>query len=132
MECDFVTTKRGARSLLQGGFKYTLNRRGREGQIYWRCVDRKCPGRAVTDQLVSANNQHCHPPDDVAIKVAKVVERMETRGSSTTGIYGSRQQTSNWRSGQRSHLPLDHGIFASQGCIPLYPLHKLRAPVCRL
>ena len=74
-----MTTKRGARSLVQGGFKYTLNRRGREGQTYWRCVDRNCPGRAVTDEndhLVSTNNKHCHPPNDVEIKVAKVVERM--------------------------------------------------------
>ena len=40
MECQLVTTNRGARSLLQGGFKYTLNQRSREGQTYWRWVDR--------------------------------------------------------------------------------------------
>ena len=81
MECQFVTTKRGARSLLQGGFKYTLNRRGREGQIYWRCVDRKCPGRAVTnenDELVSSNNKHSHLPDDIEIKASQVVGCSDT------------------------------------------------------
>ena len=50
VECEFVTMKRGARSLVQGGFKYTLNRPGRKGQTYWRCVDRNCPGRGVTDE----------------------------------------------------------------------------------
>ena len=53
---EFVTTTRGARS---------LNRRTEDahGQIYWRCADRSCPGRAVTDvhdQLVSCNENHSH------------------------------------------------------------------------
>ena len=43
-------------------FKYTLNRRGREGQCDWRCADRMCPGRAITsenDELLSTK-EHNH------------------------------------------------------------------------
>ena len=46
---EFVTTTRGIRSLIHQGYRYTLNRRTANGQIYWRCTDRSCPGRAVTD-----------------------------------------------------------------------------------
>ena len=75
-----------ARSLVQGGFKYTLNRPGREGQTYWQCADMNSPGRGVTDEnnhLVSTNNNHCYPPNDVEIKVAKVLERMKQLNSSS-------------------------------------------------
>ena len=60
---EFVTTTRGGRSLIHQGYRYTLNRRTADGQIYWRCADRSCPGRAVTDvhdQLVSCNENHSH------------------------------------------------------------------------
>ena len=70
---EFTTTKRGARSLLHDGYQYTINRRTADGQTYWRCFDRTCGGRAVTDIndcLVSANNNHNHPPDVVEVAVA--------------------------------------------------------------
>ena len=34
---EFITTIRGARSLLHQGYRYTLNRRTADGQTYWRC-----------------------------------------------------------------------------------------------
>lgn len=46
---EYVTTIRGARSFLHQGYKYTLNCRNASGQIYWRCHDRSCPGRAVSE-----------------------------------------------------------------------------------
>ena len=72
----FVTTTQGARSLVHQGYKYTLNRRTADRQTYWRCHDRSCPGRAVTDttdQLVSCNNKHSHPlpPTERALEVVK-------------------------------------------------------------
>ena len=48
------------------GFHYTLNRRTADGQTYWRCHNRACPGRVVTDindQLVSCNDKHTHQPN---------------------------------------------------------------------
>ena len=35
---EFVTTQRGARSLIYEGHKYVINRRGRDGRIFWRCA----------------------------------------------------------------------------------------------
>ena len=58
-------TKRGARCLNLNGFQYTLNKRGHNGNTYWRCTDRGCSGRATLeadDTLVSENNSHNHPP----------------------------------------------------------------------
>ena len=62
---EFITIIRGARSLLHQGYRYTLNCRTADGQIYWRCQDRSCSGRVVTDtndQLVTCNDKHTHPP----------------------------------------------------------------------
>ena len=62
---EFITTIRGARSLLHQGYRYTLNHRTADGQTYWRCQDRSCSGRVVTDtndQLVTCNDKHTHPP----------------------------------------------------------------------
>ena len=61
---EFITTIRGAPSLLHQGFRYTLNCRTADGQTYWRCQDRSCSGRVVTDtndQLVTCNDKHSSP-----------------------------------------------------------------------
>ncbi len=62
--------------------QYTLNRRGRDGQTYWRCVDRSCLGRATTDendQVIAENQRHDHPPESAQAAVAKVVDKMKQR-----------------------------------------------------
>ena len=67
--------------------KYTLNRRGREEQSYWRCTNRLCKGRAVTseeDELISVNNLHDHEPNYVEVAVKQVVQEMKTRARSET------------------------------------------------
>ena len=61
-QVEFIRIKRGARCLVHDGFKYTLNRRGCDGQCYWRCADRMCPGREITsenDELLSTK-EHNH------------------------------------------------------------------------
>ncbi len=81
-EMEFITTTRGARSLLHEGYMYTLNRRTADGHTYWRCHDRSCPGRAVTDsndQLVSCNDKHSHPPQPAERAVEIVKEKMKKR-----------------------------------------------------
>ena len=70
---EFIKTKRGARSLHCNGYQYTMNRRGRDGQTYWRCIDHSCLGRATTNQsdVVIAENQcHDHPPETTQVTVA--------------------------------------------------------------
>ena len=36
-------------TLHYNAFQYTINRRGTDGQTYWRCIDRSCQGRTTTD-----------------------------------------------------------------------------------
>ena len=79
---EFVTTTRGARSLIHQGYRYTLNRRTADGQIYWRCADRSCPGRAVTDvydQLVSCNENHSHLSKVTETVVELIKDKMKKR-----------------------------------------------------
>ena len=84
---EFVLTTQGARSLVHQGYKYTLSRRTADGQTYWRCHDRSCPGIAVTDttnQLVSCNNKHSHPPNTAERAAEVVKERMKKRAKEET------------------------------------------------
>ena len=87
-------TKRGARSLHSRGI---LNRWGREGQSYWRCVDRNCPGRVSTDEndaLIFENNAHNHQPNVTEIAVGKIVDAMKERAKAeTTSIPRIYQET---------------------------------------
>ena len=42
---EFVTTTRGARSLIYEGHRYIINSRGRIDRIFWRCaISRSCSG----------------------------------------------------------------------------------------
>ena len=84
---EFSKTKRGARSLHYNGFQYTINSRGRDGQTYWRCIDRSCQGRATTDandEIIAENNNHDHPPETAQSTVAKVVDKMKERARNET------------------------------------------------
>ena len=83
-EVEFTLTKRGARTLHLNGYQYTLNKRGHNGNTYWRCVDRSCGGRATLDpddDLVSENNSHSHPPNHLQVVVSKAVDCMKERAS---------------------------------------------------
>ena len=85
MAAEFTKTKRGARCLNFNGFQYTLNKRGHNGNTYWRCVDRGCSGQATLeadDTLVSENNNHNHPPNPHQLAVSKAVDEMKDRTSS--------------------------------------------------
>ena len=75
--------------MLSGGYQYTLNWRGLEGQMYWRCVDCSCLGRATTDendQVIAENHAHDHLPETVQATFAKVVEKMKQRAKIETTI----------------------------------------------
>ena len=68
---EFITTKRGARAIVYEGHKYVLNRRGRDGHIFWRCGrNRSCSGSLCTleDEIISQKDTHNHPPDDAEIQ----------------------------------------------------------------
>ena len=85
-----MKTKRGARSLAFKGYRYTLNRRGREGQSYWRCVDCNCSGRVSTDEndaLISENNAHNHQPNTTEIVAGENSGCCEGEGKSRNNIH---------------------------------------------
>ncbi len=53
---EYITTKRGARAVVHAGHEHVLNRRGRDGRIFWRCgQSRSCSGSLSTlnDEIVS-------------------------------------------------------------------------------
>ena len=69
-----LSKQRGARALLYKGYKYAINRQGRDDRIFWRCAKScTCSGslRTMDDQIVSKKNIHNHPPDEAETKVKK-------------------------------------------------------------
>ena len=62
---EFVTTQRGARFLIYEGHKYVINRRGRDGRIFWRCAkSRQCKGAVTTKEneiISSRSDEYNHP-----------------------------------------------------------------------
>ena len=127
---EFITTKQGARSLVINGYQYTLNRRGREGEFYWRCTNRLCKGRAVTieeDELLSVNSLHDHEPNHVEVAGNKVVQEMKTRARSETTlfpkIYAQTLRTVGDDEGVATTLPTLNSIRT-----PLYQSRRQRYP----
>ncbi len=90
MTMEFTTTQRGAQSLLHGGYSYMINRRGRDGVVYWRCTRSRnshCTGSVTTgsaDELPSVKNTHNHPPDAAQLEVKKLVSAIKDK--TTTDI----------------------------------------------
>ena len=84
---EFVKTKRGARALLHEGYRYVINRRGRDERIFWRCSkSRTCSGSLCTldDQIISSRkDQHNHPPDEAETEVEKIVDSMKDKVRTT-------------------------------------------------
>ena len=80
---EYITTKRGGRALIyQGhcGHRYVINRRGRDGRIFWRCgVSRLCSGAVTTmlNEILSQRDIHNHPPDVAEIEAEKIVCRLK-------------------------------------------------------
>ena len=62
-----------------------MNRRGRDGSVYWRCTRSRnshCTGTITTDiddRLVFITNTHNHPRDDSAIVAKKLVNDLKSK-----------------------------------------------------
>ena len=84
---EFVTTTRGARSLIFEGYRYVINRRGRNDSIFWRCAkSRSCSGslKTIKREIVSSRvGEHTHPPDEAEMTACKTVEMMKKRVKET-------------------------------------------------
>ena len=72
---EFSITQRGARSLVYQGYKYVINRRGRDGKILWRCAkSRSCSGGMTTmdNEIISPRDTHNHPSDAAELEAEKI------------------------------------------------------------
>lgn len=78
---EFITTQKGAQSLLWEGSRFTINRKMANGTIYWRCSKRSCPARITTDgeQLLQQTNGHNHPVDPVELRVEEIKSKLRKR-----------------------------------------------------
>ena len=87
MESDisFVQTKRGKEKVCYGGFYYTKNN-STKNAIYWRCVNRKCPGRLILspNAKVMKSSEHNHVNSIEKIHVLRAHEKIKEKASSTT------------------------------------------------
>ena len=70
---EIVTNAKGGQVLLYKGHKYHVNRRNdNTNRIFWRCYDRKCPGRATSKSLdVAPTKDHNHLPNSTMITIEK-------------------------------------------------------------
>ena len=83
---EFVTTKRGARAIVYESHKHVLNRRGRDGHIFWRCGrSRSCSGSVCTlhGEIMSRKDTHNHPPDDAEVQAEKIVNSIRAKTQDT-------------------------------------------------
>ena len=85
---EFTKTQRGARSLLYSRYSYMMNRRGRDGSVYWRCTRSRnshCTGTITTDiddRLVfikPPQDTHNHPRDNSAIVAKRLVNDLKSK-----------------------------------------------------
>ena len=77
---QFIATKRGGRALSYGGYRYVVNRRSRDGRIFWRCGrSRDCSGSITTliDITITSQKSHNHPADQAEIEGEKIVVEMK-------------------------------------------------------
>ena len=76
-----IIPTRGGRALIHEGYKYVLNRRGRDERIFWRCGKSCCCSGALTtinDDIVSSRaSEHNHPPNDAEMIPCKAIESMK-------------------------------------------------------
>ena len=76
---EFISTTRGGRSLLYEGFRYIVNRRGRDGRILWICYSSRSCGGALTTlngEIISTRaDQHNHPANEAEIVALKCLDK---------------------------------------------------------
>ena len=79
---EFVTTQRGARSLIHEGHNYLINRKGRDGCNFLEMCPKQTMQRNTDYQrgnnyIYSRSDEHNQPPDDAEIVASMAVEKMK-------------------------------------------------------
>ena len=78
---EFVTTSRGARALVYEGNIYNINRRGRDGRIFWRCAKNRSCGGSITSLdgtiLSTRVDKHNHPSNEAEMISIKSIDKMK-------------------------------------------------------
>ena len=77
MDFKISDTNKGKKRLIYDGFIYRIDSVLKCGDISWRCTNKKCKGRLITDSAMSTMNainlEHNHEQDE------KKVERQQLR-----------------------------------------------------
>ena len=78
-------TTRGGLKLSFKGYRYCKDRKTSE-KIYWRCEDRTCFGRAVSqlDLTILRLKEHDHLPEAGETQVQVAVSKMKTKAKTST------------------------------------------------
>ena len=68
----FFKSRKGGKKLSMDGFVYVRDGTS-NSKVYWRCEDRSCKGRAITegDAFVKQTGEHAHSPDPVNVEVLR-------------------------------------------------------------
>lgn len=67
---QFFTSQKGGMKLGHEGYIYVKD--GKSGEkTYWRCADRSCKGRAITEgqSFIKRSREHIHAPDPAKLEV---------------------------------------------------------------
>lgn len=70
---EFTTSTRGKPSVILNGYRYTIRNEKQCGDIVWRCVNRSCNAKIVTnkEELVKEDKHQTCVPDVAALEVLK-------------------------------------------------------------
>lgn len=78
-------TEKGKEAISYNGFSYRYVQMGKDGSLFWRCLDDSCSGRIMTDaqdiQNLQLRTPHNHDPDEDGATVRLVRETLRTRAS---------------------------------------------------
>ena len=82
---EFIKSQRGALKLVYEGYIYQKDKAGKEGKVYWRCVDRRCQGRVTTqdERSIISSKEHNHAGDAAQVEVQKCRDSMKRNAIDT-------------------------------------------------
>ena len=78
----FLATQRGGQVLIYENYMYVINRKARDGRVFWRChKSYQCSGVLTTldNMVVSTRSTHNHPVDPAEVKVHKIKAKLKTK-----------------------------------------------------
>ncbi|CAH8829098.1 unnamed protein product [Trichobilharzia szidati] len=90
----FDITRKGERSLVIDGYKFTKSRDGMGDRVFWRCSRRECKATAVTvsNKVEHVRSIHCHSPPVAAEFFSEDSSRFEQEVRFNNVVYTQRSR----------------------------------------